>query len=191
MVMCQAPHNLCTSRSSPLVPAPPIPARTFPPTLLFLLLSLPSHANFVSIPSLLPTALQRGTFLLGGCSPCIHYTFSFPPSLHAALLPSLAAPLYLGSPIGHVPPLHIPNTLLAMLFPHGDAPYFPPPSSCTLYLTRTQTYCPLPLTSSFFLPRSPSAYSGRPSGQTTHICDTFGHSSFLSSSQCMPRYRAL
>ena len=191
MVMCQTPHNLHTLQSSPPALAPPIPSRTFPPTLSLLLLFLLLYANLTLAPSLLPTASPRGTFAPGGCFLHIPHTSSFLPFLHAAPLPSLAMPLYVDSPIGHVLPPCIPNTLLAVLFPYKGVLHFLLPSSYTLCLVGAQIYCPLLLTSSFSLPISLSVCSGGPSGQTTHICDTCGCSSFLSSSQCMPGYRAL
>ena len=160
MVVCLAPHNPHTSQLSPPAPAPPIPVHTSPLTLLSLLPSPLPCAILVSNPSLLPTASPRDTFVPGGYFLHIPHTSSSPPSLHAALLPSLATPLYLDSPIGHVLSPHIPNTLLAMLFPHRGAPRSLLPSFCTLYLVGAQTYCYLPPTSSSFPPISLSAYNG-------------------------------
>ena len=159
MVMCLTPCNPRTSQLLSPTPAPPIPSHTFPPALLPLLPSPLLCANLISTPSLLPTVLQRGTFLLGGCSSHIHHTSFSPPSSHAVLLPSLAMLLYLDSPIGHVPLSHIPSTLLAMLFPRRGMLLLYPPSSCTLYLTRAQTYCPRPPTSSFFTSPPPHHFN--------------------------------
>ena len=191
MVKYQTPRSLHTLQLSPPAPAPPIPAHTSPPKLLSLLLSLPPYVIFTSVPNLLPIASPRGTFALGGCSLHICHTSSFLLFLHAALLPSLAMPLYLDSPIGHIPSPHIPNTSLTALFPYKGMPHFLPPFSCTLCLVGAQTCCPLPLTSSSSPPVFPSAYNGRLGGQTIHTCDTCGCLSFLSSSQCIPGYRAL
>jgi len=191
MIECPLPHNLHTSRSLPPAPAPPILIHISPPTPLSLSPFPLPHATFISNPSLPPTTLPRDTFAPNGYFPHIHHTSSSPPSSLAALLPFLAAPLYLDSPIGHALPLHTPNTLLAALFPHRGAPHFLPPSSYTPYLTRAQIYCSLLPTSFAFLPRSPFAYSGGPSGRTIHICDICGRLFSPSSFQCMPGYRAL
>ena len=190
MVMCQAPRNLHTSQSSPPAPAPSIPVHTFLPILPSLLPSSLPYAIFVLNPSFSPTASLRDIFVPSGYFPHIPYTSSSPPSLHAVLLPFLAVPLYLDSPVGHVLPPHTPNTSLAALFSHRGAPYFLPPSSCTFYLVGAQTCCPLPLTSSFSPPVSPSAYNGGPGGRTIHTCDTCGCLFSPLSSQCMPGYRA-
>ena len=93
MIRCLSLRNLHTSRSLLPAPALPIPSHTFPPTVLSLSLSLLLHANFASIPSPLPIASPRGTFAPGGCFLCIYHISSSPPSLLAALLPSLATPL--------------------------------------------------------------------------------------------------
>ena len=191
MIGCPSLRNLHTSRLLLPTPAPPIPSHIFPPTVLFLSLSPLLHAIFTSIPSPLPITSPRDTFAPGGCFLCIHHTSSSPPSSLAALLPSLAMLLCLDSPIGHVLPPHIPSTLLAVLFPRRGALRFLPPFSYTLYLARAQICCPCPQTSSSSLPGFPSAYSGGPSGRTTHICDTFCRLFSPSSSQCMPGYRAL
>ena len=169
MIRCPLLHNLHTSRSLLPAPAPPILVRISPPT-LFSLLPFPlSHATFISNPSLPPTTLPRGTFAPNGYFPRIHHTSFSAPSSLATLLPFLATPLYLDSPVGHALPPHNPNTLLAALFPHRGMLHFLPLSFCTPYLTRAQIYCSLLPTSFAFLPRSPSAYSGGPSGQTTHL----------------------
>ena len=191
MFVCQILRNPHTSLLSPPAPVLSSPFHTFLPVLLFLSLFFPPHAILASTPSLLPIASPRGTFAPGGCSLCIHHTSSFLPSSLAALLPSLAVPLYLDSPIGHVPPPYNPNTSLAALFPRRGIPHFLLPSSYILCLVGAQTYCPHPLTSFFSLLVSPSAYSGGPSGRTTHICNICGHLFFLSSFQCMSGYRAL
>ena len=143
MVGCPTLRNLHTSQLLLPALAPPIPPHTFPPILLFLLPFLFSHAIFTSTPNLLPTTLLRDTFAPSGYLPRILCTSSSLPSSHAVLLPSLAAPLYSDSPIGHALPLHIPNTLLAALFPHRGAPHFLPPSSYTLCLVGAQTYSPI------------------------------------------------
>jgi len=101
MVMCQALHSLYTSRLSPSASALPTPSHTFPPVPLSLLLFLPLHTSFISTPSLLPIALLRDIFYSCGYFLHTHHTFSFPSSLHATLLPSLAALLCFGSPIGY------------------------------------------------------------------------------------------
>ena len=182
MLSCQTPRSPHTSQSSPPAPALPSLIHTFLPTLLSLLPSLLLCAIFVSTPSLFPITLPRNISAPGGCSLHIHHIFSFLPSSPAVLLPSLAVPLYLDSPIGHVPPPHNPNTSLAALFPRRGIPHFLLPSSYILCLVGAQTYCPHPLTSSFSPSVSPSVYSGGPSGRTTHICDTCGRLSFLLSS---------
>ena len=191
MVEYQTPRSLYTSQLSPPAPALPIPAHTSPPTLLSLLPSPFSHTILISIPCLLPIASLRGTFAPGGCSLRIHHTSFSLPSSHAVLLPSSAIPLYLDSPIGYVLPSHIPNTLLAALFPRRSAPHFLPPSSCTLYLAEVQTCCLLPLTFSFSPLVSPSAYNGGPGGRTIHTCNICGRLFSLSLSQCIPGYRVL
>jgi len=182
MVVYWILHNLRTSRLSLSASALPNPSHTFPPILLSLLLFPPFRAILASVPNFPPTASLRGIFAPGGYFLYIHCTFFSLPSLHAAPLPSLATLLYLDSPIGRVPLPHIPNTLLAVLLPRKGMPLLLLPSSCTFHLARTQTYCPHFPISSFSLPKSPSTCSGGPSGQTTHIFDTCGHPSFLSSS---------
>ena len=119
MVACPILHNPHTLRSLPPDLAPPNPFRIFlsilPPLLLF-----PSpYANLVSIPNLLPIASPKDTFVPSGYFLHIPHTSSSLPSSHAVPLPSLAVLLNLDSPIGHVLPPHTPNTLLAVLFPHG------------------------------------------------------------------------
>ena len=110
MVVCQALHNLHTSQLSPLAPTPPIPSRISPPVLLSLLLSLLPHANLSSISTHLSTTSLRDIFCPCDYFPHTHHTFSSLPSLHTALLPSLATPLCLDSPIGCAQPPHIPST---------------------------------------------------------------------------------
>ena len=146
MFVCQILRNPHTSLLSPPAPVLSSPFHTFLPVLLFLSLFFPPHAILASTPSLLPIASPRGTFAPGGCSLCIHHTSSFLPSSLAALLPSLAVPLYLDSSIGHVLPPHIPNTSLAVLFPCRGVPQSLLLSSYTPYLARAQIYCPRPLT---------------------------------------------
>ena len=191
MPLCRTLHDLHTSRLLPPAPVPPNLVYTFLPALSSLLLSLLPYATFASTSSLLPIVSLRGTFAPSGYSLHILHTSSSPPSSLAALLSFLAVPLYLDSPTGHALPLHIPSTSLAALFSRRGVPQFLLPSFCTPYLARVQIYCLRPPSSSFFLPESPSAYSGGPSGQTIYICDTCGCLFFPSSSQCMPRYRAL
>ena len=138
-------HNPHTSRSSPPAPVPPSLVHTFLLALLSLLPFLSPHATSASTPILLPTTLLRDTFAPSGYLPYILCTSSSLPSSHAALLPSLAVPLYLDSPIGRVLPPHTPSTLLAALFPRRGMPRSLLPSSCTLYLIRAQICCsPLP-----------------------------------------------
>ena len=122
MIVCQAPHNPHTLLLSPPASAPPIPIHTSPLTLPSLLSSLLRCAILASTPNLLPITSPKGIFAPGGCFLHICHTSSFLPSSPAALLPSWAVLLYLGSPIGHVPPPHIPNTLLAVLFPCRGTP---------------------------------------------------------------------
>ena len=122
MVVCQAPRSPHTSQLSLPAPAPPTPVHTSLLTLLSLLPFSLLRAILALNPSLLPTASLRDTFVPGDYFLHILHTSSSLPSSHAAPLPSLAMPLYLDSPIGHVLPPHTPNTLLAMLFPCRGAP---------------------------------------------------------------------
>ena len=191
MIGCPSLHNLHTSRLSPPVLAPPILIRIFLPTLPSLLPFLLPHATFVSNPNLLPTTLPKDTFAPNGCFLRIYHTSSSPSFSLAALLPSLATPLYSDSSIGYALPPHIPNTLLAALFPHRGTLRSPPPSSYTPYLAGVQIYCLCSPTFFFFLPGFPFACSGGPGDQTTYTCDTFCRLSSPSSFQCMPGHRVL